>query len=423
MCFFRNWNVLVMLKVVNKGLEVRLYPDEDMRDVLNQNIGNARFAWNHLLAEYQKTYSLFVQHGYAVLKCNMTTFNTMLNMLKKEYDFLFLSESSSLQQVFRDLISAFGKFFNEGAGYPKFKSRRNPKQSFRIQNNHNIRIHNNVIVFPKIGPIYFRTSREYKEILKNADTKINNVTIKRHNGKYYAVFNIETPIVVFDKTGNSVGIDLGLRSLATLSNSLEKANLDVTYEEKMIKRYQRILSRKKRGSQRYRKTLRTYWKWVDKKTNKIKDAYHQISHDIVKAYDLICMEDLNIRGMFKNSRWSSKLQRIALYSLVEKIRYKCQWHEKKFIQVSRWYPSSKKCHKCGYYNGGLEYEKEWTCPQCGQHHNRDINAAKNILNEGLRILQEKIIMNLWNRGDSTVYLDTLVSTAREVRILDVYTSR
>ena len=123
------WVIYILMKVVSKGLEVRLYPDEDMVQVLEQNIGNARFTWNKLLDEYQKTYSLFKQHGYTTLKCNMTTFNTMLNMLKKEYSFLKLSESSSLQQVFRDLINAFNKFFNENAGYPRFKSK-------RILNNH-----------------------------------------------------------------------------------------------------------------------------------------------------------------------------------------------------------------------------------------------------------------------------------------------
>ena len=413
----------MVVKVVNKGLEVRLYPDEGMVGVLNQNMGNARFVWNHLLSEYQKTYSLFVQHGYTTLKCNMTTFNTMLKMLKKQYSFLSLSESSSLQQVYRDLIQAFNKFFKEGAGYPQFKYKNNSKQSFRIQNNKNIRIQDNQILFPKIGPIYFRTSKEYKKILNNTNTKINNVTIKRHKGKYYAVFNIETPIEVFKETFDCIGIDLGLRTLATLSNGLEKANLDVTYEEKMINKYQRQLSRKKYMSKRYQKTLQKYWKWIDKKTNKIKDTYHKISHNLVQAYDLICMEDLNIKGMFKNKHWSPKLQRIALYSLVEKIRYKCEWHDKIFIQVSRWFASSKTCHHCGHYNKDLKYEKEWTCPKCKKHHDRDINASKNILNEGLRILQEKTMMNLWNRGDSTVYLETLVSTACEVRILELHSSR
>ena len=169
----------MFLRIVNKGLEVRLYPGEDIVHELNQNIGNARFTWNQLLEEYQKTYALFKQHGYQHLKCNMTTFNTMLNMLKKEYDFLYLSESSSLQQVYRDLLNAFKKFFNESAGYPCFKSKKHNKQSFRIQNNNNIKIKDNVIVLPKIGTVYYRTSKEYKRILNSDEIKINNVTIKK----------------------------------------------------------------------------------------------------------------------------------------------------------------------------------------------------------------------------------------------------
>ena len=161
---------------------MRLYPGGDVVCKLNQNIGNVRFVWNQLLSEYQKIYALFKQHGYARLKCNMTTFNTMLKMLRKEYDFLGLSESSSLQQVYRDLINAFNKFFNEGAGYPCFKSKKHHKQSFRIQNNNNIKIKDNIIVLPKIGAIYYRTSKEYKRILNSDEIKINNVTIKKHNG-------------------------------------------------------------------------------------------------------------------------------------------------------------------------------------------------------------------------------------------------
>lgn len=413
----------MVVKVINKGLKVRLYPKKDVVDIFSQNIGNARFVWNHLLDEYQKTYSMFVQHGYSKLKCNMTTFNAMLKMLKEEHSFLSLSESSSLQQAYRDLINAFNKFFKQDAGYPQFKSKNNRKQSFRIQNNHNIRIQGNRIFFPKIGQVYFRTSKEYKKILNNSDTKINNVTIKIHNGKYYAVFNIETIITVFDRTFDRIGIDLGLRTLATLSNGLEKANLDVSYEEKMIAKYQKILSRKKYMSKRYQKAQKTYWKWVDKKTNKIQDTYHKISHKLVQNYDLICMENLNIKGMLKNKHWSPKLQRIALYSLVEKIRYKSQWHNKEFIQVDRWFASSKICHHCGHYNKDLKYEKEWTCPQCRKHHNRDINASKNILNEGIRILKQKSLMNLKDWGNSTVYLDALASTAREVRILELHSSR
>ena len=402
---------------------MRLYPGEDMVYMLNQNIGNARFTWNMLLDEYQKTYALFKQHGYNRLKCNMTTFNTMLTMLKKWYPFLYLSESSSLQQVYRDLLNAFKKFFKEGAGHPCFKSKKHPKQSFRIQNNNNIKIKDNLIVLPKIGEIYYRTSKEYKTILNSNEIKINNVTIKKSNGKFYAVFNVEMPVESFEKTFLSVGIDLGLETLATLSNELKITNLDLTHEDKMIKKYQRILSRKNYDSNRYRKVQKTYWKWQDKKNNKIKDAYHKLSHYLVKIYDIICMENLDIQEMFQDPNQSSKLQKIGLASLLDKIKYKAEWYGRVFVQISRWFPSSKNCHKCGYYNKNLKRnQREWTCPKCGTHHDRDVNAAKNILLEGLRIYHENLV-NLRDWGDSTVILEALASTAREVRILELHSSR
>ena len=389
------------MKCVNQGLKVRLYPDEDMMIKINQNIGNSRFTWNKLLEYYKETYKLFKLHGYSKLKCNMTTFNAMLNMLKKEHDFLYLSESSSLQQVYRDLIHAYNKFFNGESDYPRFKSKKHDKKAFRIQNNSNIKIKDNIIILPKLGEVYYRTSKKYREKLKKV--KINNVTIKIENGKYYAVFNIETEIPEFPKTKQFVGIDLGMRTLATLDNGLKIANLDVTHEENMIKKYQKRLSRQKNNSNRYKKTLKTYWKWIDQKKNKIKDHYHKTTTKIVKKYDIIILEDLNIKGMFQNPHYSPKLQKIAWKKFVEMIKYKAEIYGKTLRQISRWYPSSKTCSNCGHYNKDLKYETEWKCPQCQKTHDRDINAAKNILKQGLTDLIDET-MNLWSRGDSTVIL-------------------
>ena len=419
MCFY---NLLKILKnpfldvihvfseynTVNKGIVVKLYPDESMRDKINQNIGNARFTWNKLLQEYQETFELFKKQGYTKLQCNIKTFNTMLNMLKTQYSFLYESESSSLQQVFRDLLQAFKRFFNNTSGYPRFKSKKNPKHSFRIQNNNNIKIQDNIIVLPKLGQVHYRTSNHYKKLLK--ESKINNVTIKMEHGHFCAVFNIETNVETMDYTYNIVGIDLGMRTLATLSNGLKIANLDTRHEEKMIKKYQKSLSRKKYNSTRYNKTLKTLGKWIKRKNNRIKDAYHKLSHYLVKKYDLICMETLDIREMFEQTDYSKKLQNISWYKLVEMIKYKCQWYDKIFIQISQWHPSSKNCNVCGYYNKDLGDEKKWTCPHCKTQHDRDINAAKNIKQEGFRLLKEKNKMNLRDWGDSTVILLSWEST-------------
>ena len=393
---------------VNKGIVVKLYPDESMGDKINQNIGNARFTWNKLLQEYQETFELFKQQGYTKLQCNQKTFNTMLNMLKTQYPFLYESESSSLQQVYRDLINAFNRFFNNTSAYPRFKSKKNPKHSFRIQNNNNIKIQDNTIVLPKLGKVHYRTSPQYKRLLK--ESKINNVTIKKEHGHFYAVFNIETNVETMDYTYNIVGIDLGMRTLATLSNGLKITNLDTTHEEKMIKKYQKSLSRKKYNSNRYNKTLKKLGKWIQRKNNRIKDAYHKLSNYLVKTYDLICMETLDIREIFKKIDLSAKLQNISWYKLVEMIKYKCEWYDKIFVQISQWYPSSKNCNVCGYYNKDLGDEKRWVCPHCKTQHDRDINAAKNIEQEGFRLLSEKNKMNLRDWGDSTVILLSWEST-------------
>jgi len=393
---------------VNKGIVVKLYPDESMKDKINQNINNARLTWNKLLEEYQETFELFKQQGYTKLQCNQKTFNTMLNMLKTQYPFLYESESSSLQQVYRDLITAFNRFFNNTSDYPRFKSKKNPKQSFRIQNNNNIKIQDNTIVLPKLGKVHYRTSTHYKRLLK--ESKINNVTIKKEHGHFYAVFNIKTNVETMDYTYKSVGIDLGMRTLAILSNGIKITNLDTRHEEKMIKKYQKSLSRKKYNSNRYNKTLKKLGKWIQRKNNRIKDAYHKLSNYLVKTYDLICMETLDIQKIFEETDYSKKLQNISWYKLVEMIKYKCEWYDKIFVQISQWYPSSKNCHVCGYYNKDLGDEKKWICPHCQTQHDRDINAAKNIEQKGFRLLSEKNKMNLRDWGDSTVILLSWEST-------------
>ena len=372
-----------MVKEINKGLKLKILPNGSMVEVLEQNMGNARFIWNNLLGMYFNLYLLFNFHGYPLYP-NIRNFNAMLKMLKQENAFLYEGESTSQQQVFRDLNKAFTKFFKEDRGYPRFKSKKNPKQSFRIQKNgNNIRITNRRIRLAKLGYVHYRTSTEYKKLLKTS--KINNVTIKRENGKYYAIVNITTTVEELEKTGKSIGIDLGLKNLATLSNGQEITNLDLKREDKMIQKYQKKLSRQKYMSKNYQKTLKKYYKWTNRKNNKIQNAYHQLSKYLITQYDIIAMENLNIKGMFKNKKWAPKLQKISLYKLLNMIKYKAEWYGKTFIQVNRFYPSTKTCNTCGYKNKNITLKtRQWTCPICKTKHHRDINAAKNILNESIK---------------------------------------
>ena len=256
---------VMVSNVVNMGLKLVILPDDAMIRVLEQNMGNARFIWNNMLSRYIDLYRLFSFHG-CPLNPNICNFNAILKMLKQEYPFLREGESTSQQQVFRDLSRAFNKFFKEGAGYPRFKSKRNPKQSFRIQKNgNNIRITNRRIRLAKLGYVHYRTSTRYKKLLKTS--KINNVTVKRENGKYYAIVNITTTVEELNKTGNEIGIDLGIKNLATLSNGQEIANPDLTREDEMIRKYQKKLSRQKYMSKNYQKNTKKILQMV-KQENK-----------------------------------------------------------------------------------------------------------------------------------------------------------
>jgi len=383
------------MTLVNKGLRIRIYPNKDMMQKIEQNIGNARFTWNKLLQMYSETYRLFKQYGYTKLRCNMTTFNTMLNMLKVEYSFLGLSESTSLQQVFRDLINAFNKFFNEGAGYPRMKSKRNPKQSFRIQNNkkrNTVHVKGCYLHLPKLGDVKFRTSKEYKELL--VDSVINNVNVCKEKGLYFAVVNIETiHTPIKSEKDCAVGIDLGLKNLATLSTGLKIVNLNFEKEDERINFYQQQMSRRTKGSRGYKEAQGKYWKWVNRKKNRKTDAYHRFTHYLITHFNTICMENLNIRGMLQNNKWSPKLQRNGLYQLVEQLKYKCDWNDVCFVQVDRFYPSSQLCNNCGYQHHDLGIGvREWVCPECKTCHDRDINASLNIRDEGLRLTKNIMII-------------------------------
>ena len=372
---------------VTEAVKIRLYPTEEQEKKINQNIGNRGFIWNKLLGK--------IKHEN--VKPTQKNLNKILNELKIKYPFLEKSESSSRQQVYRDLIKAYNKHKKEkNAGFPKFKSKKNPNISFRIQaNNNNIHLNErkNRIQVPTIGKIKFKTSKEHKQ--KIQESKINNITIKLENGIYYGIININTKHKPMKKQYHAVGIDIGIRRPLTCSDGLKMEELDLTQEEKNIKYYQRKMRKKEPGSRRYRIAKEKYNKAMNKKINKKNDQYHKITHHIVKNNDIIALETLNIKGWFKNKRWAPKLQRISLYEIIRQLKYKSERNNRKIIQVGRFFPSSQKCINCGYqyHDLGLS-EEEWTCPICGKHHDRDLNASINIKNEGLRLIREKIIKTI-----------------------------
>ena len=406
------------MKVVKKNLKIRIYPSKAnmndkgdkiaTMDEIDSNISHARFVWNKLLEFVNHFTHLQTQNGYKkCLKIYDIEFNMLLNWLKDENDFLKKSESSSLQQVYKDMINAFKRFFRRDlkSRYPRFKSRKNPKDSFRIMNNNNsVRIQKNKYGYDKLklakhGLIKFRASKEYWDYLRRGSdqndptVKIKHVTIKREYDMYFAIVNVECIHIPVEKNENpeQVGIDIGCSKLAVLSNKQEITNLDLKKEFEKIIHYQKIMSHSKRGSIRYREAQRLYRKWMTKLVNKRNDYYDKMTINIVKNSTFVAVQNENIISWKHNKYLSRKLQINAPRTFMDKLEYKCGWNDTIFIKIPKHFPSTQICSNCGKQNHDISGIgqlgiRNWKCPFCGKVHDRDLNASINILSKGLEIV-------------------------------------
>ena len=380
------------MTIVQKGIRVRLYPTEEQKILINKTIGCCRFVYNQTLADCKRLYEQ-TQHFPSQNKRIKN-----LVPLKEVHEFLKEVDSTALQQSVRDLNSSLNNFFkNRGHfGFPKFKSKRNLKQTYRTPYNGGNAdvVDNKHLKLPKLGKV--KTKRfDMTEVYK-----IFNITVERTNtGKYYASICIETEVQPLPKTGKQVGFDLGLIDLLIGSDGTryERPKFDYLNKEKLAKE-QRKLSKMRTKLERaklnldecknYQKQKHKVAKLQEHIANCAKDFNHKLSIELVRDYDLIAMEDLNVSGMLKNHCMAYAIADVRWSQLVNFIQYKCLWYGKKFIQVDRFYASSKICSECGTYHKdivNLLSVREWTCPDCGTHHDRDVNAARNILNQALSV--------------------------------------
>ena len=324
---------------------------------------------------------------YEFYKLNLSFANSCkaLTDLKKTKIWLKEVDSVSLQQTLRDLDSAYQNFFNGRSKYPKFK-RKDDKNSYRT--NHRIKIDNQYITIPKIGLLRYKDNYKLDEcnILK-----IYNITIsKTSSGKYYASISAEVNVPYFEKTNQSCGIDLGLKDFAILSNGEKVDNPRILkHLEGKYRNLSKSFSRKVRGSANYQKSRIKLARFHEKIVNIRKDFLHKLSANLVKSYDIICIENLNISGLMKNHKLAKSFQDVSLYDFIRQLEYKAEWYGKTISKVDRFYPSSQLCSNCGFKNRDVKNlsVREWTCPKCGTIHDRDVNSAINILIEGLRLLE------------------------------------
>lgn len=372
---------------MKKGLEIRLYPSKEQRDIIDRTLGCSRFVYNHVLAikkELWEDYKL--------------SFNPNLKSFKEEWKFLTEVPSQALANSYMDCLQAYNNFFNSLKGkskakqsYPKFH-KKGQKESFRIaatktSKGYDIRIEGyEHIKIPKLGTVKFKN---YKN-LDWSKVHIYNITVKKTpTNKYFASLCCELPEPEYiEPKYEACGFDLGLKDFCIFDSGevIENPRYFRTSQVKLAKE-QRKLSKCVKGSSNYRKQKLKAALVHEKIKNRRKDFQHKLSRKIVNENQVIVSEDLNVRGMLKNHVLAKSVQDASFGTFCNMIAYKSKEQNRTYVKISTFYPSSRLCHCCGYKNTSLTLaDREWTCPNCGTYLDRDNNAAINILQEGLKIL-------------------------------------
>ena len=365
--------------MIYRAYKYRIYPTKKQAEYLRQTFGCVRFVWNQLVANFNSWSS----------EGPNRPMNEKILKDTPEYSWLNDTISYALQQKRIDFDETKKQFFNKSRktriGRMKFKKKGIARDSFRIPvasmgGQKSIDLDSGRIKLPKMGPMKLIVDRKFMGTAKSVTVSMNKVD------QFFVSILVEEDVKVKTGVGRSIGIDLGLKDLATLSNGMKILNPRwFRKSQAKLRKEQKHLSRKQKGSNRYERQRRKVAKVHLKIKNQRSWAIHNLTTAIINTFDTIIVENLNVAGMKK--LFGKSISDAAFGEILRQLEYKSNWYGRTFHKIDRWYPSSKTCNCCGHKMDTMTLDiREWTCPSCGTHHDRDLNAARNILDEGLRDL-------------------------------------